>query len=339
MHFAEQRAAPYSMKSARHKRYTVDNNVNATQQPRHRGGGDRSGCAHRAPGHDGRVRIRRRADDARGLRARPGGGRRTAPEDVREILHPTDPGSVYHLTKSIDQLVFAYFNKNDAIRVTDLHQGIVWGTQTQETGRDERLVNRFDYDGDYGTVLNRFLMQAAIGLSADRAWHRRADPRVHPHPGHGALHRARDRAPAAGGRAGAHLQPDDGGAPRHRSRRAGRARDRRADRARRQPAQGGARERAGGGELAACSTWGSTRSGSRTTCCTRSRRSRCATATAATSTRSRAVRAGCSSRRCSAGFDEPARGGSSPRPASCRSRAPEHRPESAPARRGCDTRT
>ena len=81
----------------------------------------------------------------------------------REILHPTDPGSVYHLTKTIDQLIFAYFNKNDAIRVTDLHQGIVWGTQTPETRRDERLVNRFDYDGDYGTVLNRFLMQAAIG--------------------------------------------------------------------------------------------------------------------------------------------------------------------------------
>ncbi|HEX4790666.1 MAG TPA: NAD-dependent epimerase/dehydratase family protein, partial [Actinospica sp.] len=45
----------------------------------------------------------------------------------------------------------------------DLHQGIVWGTQTPQTERDERLVNRFDYDGDYGTVLNRFLMQAAIG--------------------------------------------------------------------------------------------------------------------------------------------------------------------------------
>ena len=82
---------------------------------------------------------------------------------MREILHPTDPGSVYHLTKSIDQLIFAYFNKNDALRVTDLHQGIVWGTQTEHTRRDDRLVNRFDYDGDYGTVLNRFLMQAAIG--------------------------------------------------------------------------------------------------------------------------------------------------------------------------------
>ena len=54
-------------------------------------------------------------------------------------------------------------NKNDLTRVTDLHQGIVWGTQTAESRLDERLINRFDYDGDYGTVLNRFLMQAAVG--------------------------------------------------------------------------------------------------------------------------------------------------------------------------------
>jgi len=43
--------------------------------------------------------------------------------------------------------------------VTDLHQGVVWGTNTAQTRQDERLINRFDYDGDYGTVLNRFLMQ------------------------------------------------------------------------------------------------------------------------------------------------------------------------------------
>jgi UDP-sulfoquinovose synthase len=67
------------------------------------------------------------------------------------------------MTKTQDQLLFFYYNKNDQVRVTDLHQGIVWGTQTDQTSRDERLINRFDYDGDYGTVLNRFLMQAAIG--------------------------------------------------------------------------------------------------------------------------------------------------------------------------------
>jgi UDP-sulfoquinovose synthase len=81
----------------------------------------------------------------------------------QEILYPPNPGSVYHLTKTQDQLLFAYYAKNDHVRVTDLHQGIVWGTQTSETSLDERLINRFDYDGDYGTVLNRFLMQAAVG--------------------------------------------------------------------------------------------------------------------------------------------------------------------------------
>ena len=68
------------------------------------------------------------------------------------------------MTKTQDQLLFAFYNKNDKVRVTDLHQGIVWGTQTPETIADERLINRFDYDGDYGTVLNRFLMQAASAI-------------------------------------------------------------------------------------------------------------------------------------------------------------------------------
>lgn len=55
-----------------------------------------------------------------------------------------------------------YYYKNDKIRITDLHQGIVWRTQTKETSMDEKLINRFDYDGDYGTVLNRFLLQAIL---------------------------------------------------------------------------------------------------------------------------------------------------------------------------------
>ena len=75
------------------------------------------------------------------------------------------------MTKTLDQLMFAFYAKNDGLRITDLHQGIVWGTQTDQTSRDERLINRFDYDGDYGTVLNRFLMQAAIGHPLDRLRH------------------------------------------------------------------------------------------------------------------------------------------------------------------------
>jgi UDP-sulfoquinovose synthase len=67
------------------------------------------------------------------------------------------------MTKALDAEMFRYFARYENIRITDLHQGIVWGTQTDETVKDSRLINRFDYDGVYGTVLNRFLMQAAQG--------------------------------------------------------------------------------------------------------------------------------------------------------------------------------
>ena len=164
VHFAEQRAAPYSMKSSATKRYTVDNNVNGTHNLL---------CAIVESGLDVHI-VHLGTMGVYGYGSHRGA---TIPEGYltvevpqpdgtrfrEKILHPTDPGSVYHMTKTLDQLLFFYYNKNDSIRVTDLHQGIVWGTNTELTDRDPRLVNRFDYDGDYGTVLNRFLMQAAIG--------------------------------------------------------------------------------------------------------------------------------------------------------------------------------
>jgi UDP-sulfoquinovose synthase len=73
------------------------------------------------------------------------------------------PGSVYHLTKTQEALHFQLYNRLHGIRITDLHQGVVWGTETPETSLDSRLVNRFDCDGDYGTILNRFLIQGALG--------------------------------------------------------------------------------------------------------------------------------------------------------------------------------
>ena len=82
----------------------------------------------------------------------------------KTILHPAYPGSIYHATKCLDALLFQFYAKNDQLRLTDLHQGIVWGTNTPLTAMDPRLTNRFDYDGEYGTVLNRFLMQAACGI-------------------------------------------------------------------------------------------------------------------------------------------------------------------------------
>jgi UDP-sulfoquinovose synthase len=164
VHFAEQRAAPYSMKTSATKRYTVDNNVNGTHNLL---------AAIVESGQDihivhlGTMGVygygsHRGATIPEGYLTvevpQPDGSRFT-----EKILHPANPGSVYHMTKTLDQLLFFYYNKNDHIRITDLHQGIVWGTNTSLTEKDPRLTNRFDYDGDYGTVLNRFLMQAAIG--------------------------------------------------------------------------------------------------------------------------------------------------------------------------------
>lgn len=162
IHFAEQRAAPYSMKTDRHKVYTVDNNTSATHNLLaalvetgidahlvHLGTMGVYGYSSvGAPIPEGYLDVQ--IDT-------PGGPR------PQQILYPTRPGSVYHMTKSLDQIMFQFYAQNDGLRITDLHQGIVWGTNTPETAMDERLVNRFDYDGDYGTVLNRFLVQAAVG--------------------------------------------------------------------------------------------------------------------------------------------------------------------------------
>jgi UDP-sulfoquinovose synthase len=81
-----------------------------------------------------------------------------------DILYPANPGSVYHLTKCLDQLIFQFYNKNWGLQVTDLHQGIVWGVETELTSLAPQLVNRFDYDGIYGTVLNRFISQASNNI-------------------------------------------------------------------------------------------------------------------------------------------------------------------------------
>lgn len=162
VHFAEQRAAPYSMKSARHKRYTVDNNLNATNDVL--AAIVESGLdIHLA--HLGTMGVY--GYTTAGLRIPEGYLTVTVDTDLgpqsQEILFPPNPGSIYHLTKTQDALLFQFYARNDKLRITDLHQGIVWGTQTEETRLDEALINRFDYDGDYGTVLNRFLMQAAVG--------------------------------------------------------------------------------------------------------------------------------------------------------------------------------
>lgn len=163
VHFAEQRAAPYSMKSAWHKRYTVENNLAASNnvlsaivesgRPIHlvhlgtMGVYGYGTAGMKIP--EGYLEVQIEVGEGDYV--------------SQEILYPANPGSIYHMTKTQDALLFFFYNKNDQVQITDLHQGIVWGTQTEDTKLDERLINRFDYDGDYGTVLNRFLMQAAVG--------------------------------------------------------------------------------------------------------------------------------------------------------------------------------
>lgn len=163
VHFAEQRAAPYSMKSSSHKRYTVNNNISGTNNLL---------AAIVESGLDIHV-VHLGTMGVYGYNTTgipiPEGYLPVMIQDCnggvvnQEILYPPNAGSIYHMTKTLDQLIFSYYNRNDGLRITDLHQGIVWGTETNETALDERLINRFDYDGDYGTVLNRFLMQAAVG--------------------------------------------------------------------------------------------------------------------------------------------------------------------------------
>lgn len=162
VHFAEQRSAPYSMLSSKHKCYTINNNINATHNILaaivetgldthviHLGTAGVYGYKDiGVPIPEGYLDVFIDTDD--GLQK-------------FEIVYPPDPGSIYHLTKTQDALTFQFYNKNDKLRITDLHQGVVWGCQTDETQLDETLINRFDYDGIYGTVLNRFLIQAVLG--------------------------------------------------------------------------------------------------------------------------------------------------------------------------------
>ena len=163
IHFAEQRSAPYSMMTTGGARYTIANNLTATHNLL---------CALEALAldahlvHLGSIGVYGYA--SAGLQLPEGYLKITAEgsdgrQITRETLFPGAPDSVYHLSKSVDQHLFAYYARMAGLRCTDLHQGIVWGVQTALTRRDPQLANRFDYDPVYGTVVNRFLTQAATG--------------------------------------------------------------------------------------------------------------------------------------------------------------------------------
>jgi UDP-sulfoquinovose synthase len=82
----------------------------------------------------------------------------------KDVLpYPKLPGSLYHCSKVADSTNIHFACRTWGLRATDLNQGVVYGVQTDETSRDERLITRFDYDEIFGTVLNRFCLQAVIG--------------------------------------------------------------------------------------------------------------------------------------------------------------------------------
>ena len=156
VHFAEQRSAPYSMIDRAHAVYTQHNNVTgnlnllfaiAEIDP------DIHLVKLGTMGEYGTPNI----DIEEGWLDVEHKGRRD------RVLYPKRPGSFYHLSKVHDSHNIEFACRVWNLRATDLNQGIVYGQQTPETARDERLATRFDYDAVFGTVLNRFVIQAVTG--------------------------------------------------------------------------------------------------------------------------------------------------------------------------------
>ncbi len=156
VHFAEQRSAPYSMIDRKHAVFTQVNNVVGTMnllfalrelQP------DCHLVKLGTMGEYGTPNI----DIEEGYIAIEHNGRK----DV--LPFPKQPGSFYHLSKVHDSHNMMFACKIWGLRATDLNQGVVYGTVTDEVAYHEALINRFDYDEVFGTVLNRFCAQAAIG--------------------------------------------------------------------------------------------------------------------------------------------------------------------------------
>ena len=156
VHFAEQRAAPYSMIDRHHAVYTQHNNVVGNLNLLY-------AIAEINPeihlvklgtmGEYGTPNI----DIEEGWLELEHNGR------TDRVLYPKRPGSFYHLSKVHDSHNIEFACRIWNLCATDLNQGVVYGQQTPETARDERLATRFDYDAVFGTVLNRFVIQAVIG--------------------------------------------------------------------------------------------------------------------------------------------------------------------------------
>jgi UDP-sulfoquinovose synthase len=156
VHFAEQRSAPYSMIDREHAVFTQTNNVVGTLNVIYAVKELVPDChiiKLGTMGEYGQPNI----DIEEGYIKISHNGR----EDI--LPYPKQPGSMYHLSKVHDSHNLMFAAKNWGLRVTDLNQGIVYGLHTEETKLDPKLINRLDYDGVFGTALNRFLIQAAVG--------------------------------------------------------------------------------------------------------------------------------------------------------------------------------
>jgi UDP-sulfoquinovose synthase len=156
IHFAEQRSAPYSMIDQRHAVFTQVNNVVGTLNLL--------------------FAVREHSPECHLIKLGTMGEYGTPNIDIEEgyitiehngrkdvMPYPKQPGSFYHLSKVHDSHNIMFACKVWGLRATDLNQGVVYGTVTDETAMDEALINRFDYDEIFGTVLNRFCVEAAIG--------------------------------------------------------------------------------------------------------------------------------------------------------------------------------
>ncbi len=155
VHFAEQRSAPYSMIDRDHAVFTQVNNVVGTLNLLYAMADVVPGCHLVKLGSMGEYGTPN-IDIEEGFIEITHKGRR----DV--LPFPKQPGSFYHLSKVHDSHNIMFACRTWGLKSTDLNQGIVYGAETEETAMDPRLATRFDYDGVFGTVLNRFCVQAVV---------------------------------------------------------------------------------------------------------------------------------------------------------------------------------
>ena len=156
VHFGEQRSAPFSMIDREHAVLTQANNVIGTLNLLYILQQDFPDCHLVKLGTMGEYGTPNIDIEEGYITIEHNGRKDTLP-------YPKQPGSFYHLSKVHDSHNIQFACKIWGLRATDLNQGIVYGVLTEETGMDEMLINRLDYDGIFGTALNRFCIQAAIG--------------------------------------------------------------------------------------------------------------------------------------------------------------------------------